>query len=90
MEYKLGIEQFVSRQRDGTPIDGQTAVWLVQVEGVAKYSFADQAFDSIEETVTARPKELDETKLAALHDEVFTGTIKIQRTRSGGRTRSGR
>ena len=79
LKYKLDIEQFVSQERDGRSIEKKGSKWMFHVEGLATYSFPEQAWDSIVETVTARPKDLPAAKLRALHDEVFSGTIKIQR-----------
>ena len=79
LTYELRVEQFVAQQRDGRPIRGETTYWLFDVEGVAKYSFRDQAWDSIDEKIRARPKKISDEKMKFLRDEVFTGTIEIRR-----------
>ncbi len=81
LTYKLKIEQFVSRARDGGPLRDETTKWLFDVEGLATYSFRDQAWETITEKVHARPKELPDDRLCTLYDEVFAGTIKIRRVR---------
>ncbi len=79
LTYKIKVEQLVSEQRDGRPLSGETGIWTFQIEGKSKYSFVDQAWDQIEEKVVARPKKLNDATMRSLHDEVFSGTIKIQR-----------
>lgn len=82
LTYKIKVEQLISEQRDGRPLSGETGIWTFQIEGKSKYSFADQAWDQIEEKVIARPKDLSDATMRSLHDEVFSGTIKIQRIKT--------
>ncbi|MHC4513252.1 MAG: hypothetical protein ACYTGW_09760 [Planctomycetota bacterium] len=92
LNYKLSVEQFISETRDGKPIQGRTTMWLFDIDGVGKYSFQDQAWDSIVENVRGRLKEIPDAKMKALHDEIFVGTIKIHRvgTAGGKKRRQGR
>ncbi len=85
LTYKLTAEQYIGETRDGKPIQGKTLRWMFDIDGVAKYSFAAQAWDSIHEKVSARLKDTPEAKMRAIHDEVFMGTIKIQRVFTGGK-----
>ena len=85
LTYKLTAEQYIGETRDGKPIQGKTLRWMFDIDGVAKYSFAAQAWDSIHEKVSARLKDTPEAKMRAIHDEVFMGTIKIQRLGTVGK-----
>jgi hypothetical protein len=85
LKYKIDVEQMVAQQRDGKPLEAETTRWLFHIEGLATYSFREQAWDSIVETVTGKPKNLSAEKLRALHDEVFLGTIKIRRVEGPGK-----
>lgn len=80
--YKIRVEQVLSQQRDGRGLDGKGTAWVFDIEGKGKYSFADHAWDLIEEKVQARPTKLVDAVLQALYDQVFSGVIKIQRIKS--------
>lgn len=82
--YKIKVDQFMSQRRDGRGLDGKTANWLFKIDGKARYSFTDQSWDSIEEEVEARPKTLEDATMRGLHDQVFSGVIKIQRVKPDG------
>ena len=82
INYKLRVEQVLSQGRDGRSTDRPGAAWVFKVEGEGKYAFSDQAWDLIQEKVEARPGKLLDTTMRALRDEVFSGTIKLQRIKS--------
>ncbi len=85
MTYDIKVEQLMSKRRSGQGLMNRTGYWLFDIKGKATYSFSAQAWEAIEEKVTARPKALDDTTMRNLRDQVFAGEIKILRTKASSK-----
>jgi hypothetical protein len=79
MHYELRSDQRVDRVRGTSEPAVEPFVWRFEIEGSAKYSFAERAFDEIEETVKGIVVEPSQARLCALADEPFEGAIRVAR-----------